>query len=161
MLQLRNKTLSPIIPLVAGYLFLLISAGIMGLTGFFIDSTFLQWGPPVSLMGQEITSQFQFYLMLSIFFGRQLINTWIDQTTYPFILNEIQDPKTEAVKYSCFTSLSIVLANALYSELGLLFAVAGATTQISFFVAIVTAELLAEGIVNWCHLARKRCTVLI
>ena len=44
---------------------------------------------------------------------------------------------------------------ALYSEVDLLFIVVGASSQISFFLAIILANVISTTIINWYHIEKK------
>ena len=154
--QIRSIIVSPIVPLSTGYLFLLLAAIILTTNGFFVSNDFFAWGPPVNILGSIVESQLTFYLLLFIFFFHQLINSWVSEVTYPFIINEIQDPKAMIIRYSRRTSLMIALLNALYSQLDLLFVINGSMSQVSFFVTIIVAQMISVYITNWCYLIDKR-----
>ena len=96
-----------------------------------------------------------FYAILALFFVHQLINNWINDVTYPWIINCVQDPKNTHLQYSKKMSLLIVNMFALYSELDMIVIIVGIMSQISFFVAIITANVISVTIINWQYIKKK------
>lgn len=112
-------------------------------------------GPPVNIMGEEVTSNLIFYVLLLLFFGHQLINTWISEAVYPYIINEIQDINNVEVRYGNM-ALIICILFAFYSNLDLLIIVNGTYSQVSFFSAILLANGISVGYINYRYLQRKK-----
>lgn len=146
--------ISPPVALASGFTFLTGSGILLFFTGFFINSDFFQWGPPVNIMGQDVTSNLTFYLLLVIFFGHQLINCWISQVVYPYIINEIQNVNEQRIRYQQ-GALIISILFAIYSNLDLLIIINGTYSQISFFLMILLANSLSVGFINYMYLHNK------
>ena len=75
--------------------------------------------------------------------------------TYAWIINNVQDPKSTKLTYSKETSMVIVNMFALYSELDVMFIIAGATSQISFFIMIILANMVSISVINWQYISQK------
>ena len=63
--------------------------------GLYQKSRFFQWGTPVTFMNVTINDDLTYYSLLGLFFFHQLINNWINTVVYPWIINSVQDPKSE------------------------------------------------------------------
>jgi hypothetical protein len=157
----HQKLTSPILCICIGYIYVFILGISLYFMGFYKNSTFFQWGPPITMMSITITEQTTFYLLLILFLFHQLINNWINDVTYPWIINCIQDPKTLNIHYSHKTSLLIVNMFALYSEIDMLVLIAGITTQVSFLLVIILANIISVTIINWQYIKHKSTGVLI
>lgn len=151
----RHILTSPLLCICTGYIYVFILGISLYFMGFYQDSTFFQWGPPITMMGRTITDQSTFYLLLALFLCHQLINNWINDVTYPWIINCIQDPKSTDIYYSRKTSLLIVNMFALYSELDMLVLIASIMTQISFFIVIIIANVISVTVINWQYIKHK------
>ena len=116
---------------------------------------FFRWGPPCVLLTQTIEDEGEFYMLLCIYFGHQLINNWVNNTTYPYIINTIQDPKARHVGLTRFQALVLVNLFDFYSTLDTLFIISGVMSQVSFFLAIVVANLITSTFVNGAYLLDK------
>jgi hypothetical protein len=156
----RNKLTSPLLCICIGYIYVFILGISLYIMGFYKESTFFQWGPPITMMGKTIEDNFTFYVLLTLFLVHQLINNWINDVTYPWIINCIQDPKTVDVHYSNKISLLIVNMFALYSEVDMLVLIAGIMTQVSFFVIIVLANMISVTVINWQYIKYKNQSTL-
>lgn len=146
---------SPVPPLIVAYLYVGILSIILYILGFYTSNQFFNWGPPVNFFGQTVESNSSFNLLLFTFFVHQLINNWISQSVYPYIINEIQDPKTVNLRYTKKVSLILINLYSLYSELDLIFIINGAVSQISFFVSIIMANIIVTTLVNSKYIDNK------
>ena len=151
----KNNLTSPLLSICAGYLYIFILSSALYFFGFYQNSSFFQWGPPLTLINKDIYDNFTFYTILLLFFVHQLINNWINDVTYPWIINCIQDPKNSQLQYSKRMSLLIVNMFALYSELDMIVIIVGIMSQISFFVAIITANFISVSVINWQYIKKK------
>ena len=93
--------------------------------------------------------------LLFLFFLHQLINNWVNDVTYPWMLNCIQDPKSKHLVYSKGTSMLIVNMFALYSELDVVLIVAGIMSQLTFFGVLILANMIAVSFINWQYIKKK------
>jgi hypothetical protein len=105
-------------------------------------------------MGTTIHSNGTYYLLLFLFVNHQLINNWVNDVTYPCILNCIQDPKSKSL-VSQGTSMLIVNMFALYSELDVMLIIAGVISQITFFVVLILANTVSVSVINWQYVKHK------
>ena len=151
----RTKITSPLLSICTGYIYIVALAVTMYYMKFYDGSTFFSWGTPVTFMGTKVTNQGTYYLLLLLFFGHQLINNWINDVTYPWIINCVQDPKCDNLLYSKRVSLLIVNMFALYSELDVILIISGVMSQISFFLMIILANLISTSIINWEYIRNK------
>ena len=155
----KNKLTSPAISLTGGYIYMCILGIILYNMGFYKNSSFFSWGTPVILMGKKIEDDLTYYTILFMFFIHQIINNWINDVTYPWIINCIQDPKSKNTLYSKSNSMILVNLFALYSEIDIIIIIAGVMSQISFFIAIIIANLISVSIINWQYIKNKHKVV--
>ena len=150
-----KRLTSPLLAICGGYIYLtMFGIGLYEME-FYKNSTFFSWGTPVNLMGTTVTDNTVYYCFLGLFFVHQMINNWIQQVTYPWIINCIQDPKHTVLGYSRGVSMIIVNMFSFYSELDLLFTIIGVMSQISFFVVIILANLISISCINWQYIKKK------
>ena len=150
-----NIITSPVYCLGVGYLYIAIVAIAFYKLNFFGNHSFFTWGPPLSLFGKIINDNSTFYIILSVYFFHQLINNWVNNVTYPWIINCVQDSKCLNTGFSNPKTLFIVNLFAIYSNLDLLFIIGGATSQISFFLVIIIANIISTTLVNLHHIKIK------
>lgn len=140
MLQLAapaQPVLSPPVALSSGYAFLVLGGGVLLLMGFFNDSTFLETGPPVRVMGKQVDDWPTFAVLLAFMGIHQLINGWISDVVYPYLVNEVQNVHCAHVRYGRTASNVISTMFNVYSNLDLLFIVDASTSQWTYFTAVV------------------------
>jgi len=106
-------------------------------------------------MGITITENKTFYSILFMYFLHQLINNWVNNVTYPWIITCVQNPKSNDLLYSKKVSILIINMFAIYSELDVVLIIAGVMSQISFFVIIIIANIISESIINWRSIKQK------
>ena len=143
-----NKLTSPLYSIIGGYIYIAFLVSTLAINGFYKKSTFFTWGVPVDFMGTTIEDNMTYYSLLLLFFIHQLVNNWVNNVTYPWIVNCVQDPKSKGLVYSKETSLLIVNMFALYSELDVMLIIAGVMSQITFFVVLILANLIAVSFIN-------------
>ena len=146
---------SPLLAICGGYIYSTVL--VIGLyeMEFYKNSTFFSWGTPVKLLDTTISDNTVYYCTLGLFFVHQLINKWIRNVTYPWVINCIQDPKATILGYSRGVSMLIVNMFSLYSKLDFLIIIAGVMSQITFFIAILLANLISISIINWQYIKKK------
>ena len=150
-----SKLTSPLLSIIGGYIYVGILILALYFLDFYKDSNFFIWGPPVVLIGKTIDDEFSYYIILLVFFIHQLINNWINEVTYPWIINCVQDPKSKRIGYSNRTSILIINLFSLYSEIDVLLIIAGVMSQLSFFVVIIVANMISVTVINWQYIKRK------
>ena len=116
----KNNIATPLSSLIYGYGYVVCLAIYMYYNGFYSNSTFFRFGTPVVFMGTTIHDEPTYYMILGVFFVHQLINNLINDVTYPWILNCIQDPKSRDIIYSKYTSIAIINMFAMYSEVDMI-----------------------------------------
>ena len=142
--QTREYSLSPPVALGAGYAFLVGGSVVLALMGFFNQNAFLQTGPPVQVMGQQVEDWWTFSVLLVFMSVHQWINGWISDVVYPYLVNEVQNVHCKEERYGRVGSNAISTAFNVYSNLDLLFIVNASTTQWTFFVGIVLCNTLVK-----------------
>lgn len=150
-----NWRLSPIISLMVGHSFLLGVIILFHFFGFYQNSGYFSFGPPVVFFAYEITDNSIFLCLLFTIFIHQLITNWIYEVVYPWMINTIQNPRHTIIPYPKAVCLCIINANSLYSQLHLAFLVGGITSQISFLFALVCADFITLTYINWHYLEGK------
>lgn len=151
----RNRLTSPLLSICGGYVYITILATFLYSAGFYSNSAFFSWGPPVTFMSTTIESQRTYYLLLGLFFIHQLVNNWVNSVTYPWIVNCIQDPKSDNLIYSRQMSILIVNMFSMYAQLDVMLIIAGVMSQLSFFVMLILANMVSVTIINWQYIKTK------
>jgi len=152
----RSRLTSPLLSVLSGYVYIAGLAVYLYVSGFYGHSSFFSWGVPVTFMGVTVESEQTYYTILGLFFVHQLVNNWVNDVTYPFIVNCIQDPKSVDLVYSRSTCMIIVNLFALYSELDVILIISGVMSQISFFVVLILANMVSSSVINWRYVRGKR-----
>lgn len=154
-MHFHTNLTSPMITISCGYIYVLIISILFQYMELYKNNTFFHWGCPVLIFGHTIEDKYTFNILLGIFFFHQLINNWINNVVYAWIINVIQDPKEKELGYSKGISLLIVNMFALYSELDLIFIIIGASSQLSFFTMIILANTISTTLINWKYIQHK------
>ena len=145
---------SPALSLFGGYSILAIIGCIMYTINIFRSHNFFSWGVPVKIMQTTITDTTDFYIILIIFFVHQIINTWVGDSYYPWLINRVQNKECYDTGYSKKITLIMTGAGTLYEMIDT-FVIVSASSQISFFVVIVLAQLIVTTYVNWRYMNAK------
>lgn len=156
----RSRFTSPLLAVCGGYLYITILSIVLYSSSFYENSTFFRWGVPIKFMGHDINESNTFNTLLFLFFVHQLINNWINDVTYPWIINCVQDPKSKSLVYSKKTTMLIVNMFALYSELDVVLIISGIMSQFSFFVMIILANMITTTFINWQYVKRHGMLIL-
>lgn len=151
----NNKLTSPIISVFIGYLYIFILGIIFYFCGLYKNSKFFSFGTPVNFMGTEINDDRVYYILILLFFFHQLINNFVNDVTYPWIINCVQDPKSKNLVYSKCVSLTVINMFSLYSELDVMFIVAGVLSQFPFFISLIIANVISVSFINWQYIKQK------
>ena len=154
-----NKLTSPLLSICGGYVYVAVLAGTLAAMGLYEKSSFFRWGTPVTFMGVTINDNKIYYTLLFLFFTHQLINNWINSVTYPWIINCVQNPKSEVLIYSKKVTMLIVNMFALYSELDMILVISGIISQAAFFIMIILANLISTTIINWRYIRSREHVV--
>ena len=157
----RSKLTSPLVSIVTGYIYVMIMGIILYFLEIYDNSSYFNWGPPLKIINKTIEQNETFYLLLVLTFFHQLINNWINEVTYPWIINCVQDPKNHNLQYTNKVSLFIVNLFAIYSEIDILVIIFGVMSQISFFVVIIMANIISVTIINRYYIKSKIQTPLL
>jgi len=150
-----SLALSPYHSLGCGFAFMLVILLTFYATGFYTDSTYFQWGPPITIFDHVVTSSGTFYLLLFFVFIHQLITNWIYEVVYPWIINTVQNQRQTTLDRSKSSCLAIVNFNALYNQLHLALIISGITSQISFLAVLVIADFITLSYINWHYIKDK------
>jgi hypothetical protein len=106
-------------------------------------------------MGTKVENEKTYYFLLFLFFLHQLINNWINEVTYPWIINCVQDPKSNNIIYSKRISMIIINMFSIYSELDVILIISGIVSQFTFFVMIILANIISISLINWQYIKKK------
>lgn len=152
---MRNISSSPLVVIIIAFIYVFIVGIILYSSGFYQESTFFNWGPPIQFFGHTIVSQKVFYSLHILIFLHQTVNNWVNSVVYPWIINSVQDPKSKNTGYSRVLSLVIINAFNIYSELDLVFIIVGFMSQISFVFTICLANAFTSTYINNNHIIQK------
>lgn len=152
---MNSLSLSPVFSLSCGFFFTTIVIFSLYGFGFYRDSDYFRWGPPVVFFDHKIEENNIFYGLLIIIFFYQLINNWVYEVVMPWIINTIQNPRNTTLNYSKNVCLLIINTNALYSQLHLAFLINGITSQISFLFSMILADFITLSYINWKYMKDK------
>ena len=150
-----QTSLSPVVSLSCGFGFILVVILSLYGLGFYGESDYFRWGPPVIFFDHTIHTEKAFYGLLGLTFCHQLVTNWVYEVVMPWIVNTIQNPANPRLDYSKRVCLVIVNANALYSQLHLALMVGGITSQISFLFTMIFADFLSLTYINNNYLKTK------
>jgi len=148
--------LSPKIALLVGYIYVVIISCLIGSSGFYSNNTFFNWGPPITFFNVNVHDQTTFYIIHLTIFVHQIVNNWINSVVYPWILNDIQNRKNRDMLYSASTSLLLINLFDIYSELDVVFIIGGFSSQISFVITLICANLITSTHINYKHIKAKK-----
>lgn len=123
--------------------------------GLYEESNFFKFGPPVNFMGKEIKDDATYYTLVFVFFLHQVVNNFVNQIAYPWIINCVQDTKAKNTHYNKPMSLILVNIFDIYSQFDMVLILAGMISQISFVITIVSANLLTSTIINYAYIYHK------
>lgn len=151
----NSLSLSPIFSLSCGYVFTVSVIVILYFLGFYENSDYFQWGPPIVFFSHNIESKAVFYILLLIIFSQQIVTNWIYEVIMPWIINTIQNPRHDNLNYSKKTCLFIINANSLFSQIHLAFMVSSVTSQISFLTCLILADFITLTYINWNYIKNK------
>ena len=138
-----------------GHVFMVVIIFTLYGLGVYENNNYFSWGPPIVFFTSEINSTVTFYIILLMIFVHQLITNWIYEVVYPWIINTIQNTKETEIQYRKSTCLFIVNMNSLYGQIHLAFIISGITSQISFLMVLVLADLITLSYINWQYLKTK------
>lgn len=151
-------TLSPIHSLVCGYALMIVIILTFYALGFYNDSQYFGWGPPVDFFYHVIETKTAFYILLLLVFTHQLVTNWIYEVVYPWVINTVQNQRQTTLNYSKPTCLLIINLNSLYNQIHLAFIISGMTAQISFLIALIAADFITLSYINWHYIKEKTVT---
>lgn len=155
MSHFRGKVTSPAKIMSVAYFYVVIISVSLYTSGFYQNSSFFAWGPPIKFFGQDITSQFTFYFLLLLIFFHQIVNNCVNSVVYPWIINSVQDPKNRNMEYSNITALFLLNLFDIYSQLDVIFIVTGFMSQISFVCVVSFSNLITSTYINYQYLKAK------
>lgn len=156
MTHFKGKFTSPARVLGVAYIYVVIVGFMLYLTGIYSHNNFFNWGPPITFFQHTITSQSTFYALHLLILFHQLVNNWVSNVVYPWIINSVQDPKNTQMEYSTVTTLILINLFDFYSELDMVFILIGFTSQISFLFTISLANTISSTYINWKYIKRKQ-----
>ena len=138
----NNVFLTPLKVIMLNYSFFIVFLSVLFKLDLYRDSEYFTWGPPVVIFKKTIDTQFDFYLLLVMFFINKMINTMVTEIVYTWIVNCVQDPKSNDTIYSKNISLMIILLNAMHLSVNSMFTINGSSSQVSFLIVDMIGNLL-------------------
>lgn len=153
-----KKYTSPHIIMISAYVYVCIIGLCLYFQGLYDDNKFFRWGTPVVFFSVKIESQRTFYLLQAMIFFHQIINNCVNSVVYPWIINEIQDPKNIDMTYPRGKSLLLINLFNIYSEIDVVLIITGFMSQISFVVIIILANILTSTMINYRYISLKMDT---
>lgn len=156
-----SKKTSPLKVIFIAYIYVVIIGLILFGSGFYKNNRFFNWGPPVTFFGEEVKTQAKFYALHVLIFFHQIVNNCVNSVVYAWIINSVQDPKNRNLEYSRLTSLLIINAFNVYSELDLVLIIVGFMSQISFVLTIIIANTITSTYINNSYILQKRYEPLL
>jgi len=134
--------LTPAKVITVAYIFISMFIMVLYLMDFYKDNKYFYWGPPIVIFKKEVTSHGEFYALLFFAFVNKIIQTFIGEIVYTWIVNCVQDPKSKNTYYSRNISLTIVLLNATYFSINSIFVINTTLSQVSFFLVDLIANII-------------------
>lgn len=156
-----RRLTSPAVSIAGGYIFICVFAGFLYQQGFYTDSTVFAWGVPVTFMGKVIDDKSTYYSILAFLFVHQLINNWVNDVAYPWIINNVQNKECLSLMYGRRTTVILINLFDVYSEFDMILLVSGMASQIGFFVALLSANIIASTVINWQYIKLKDDPLII
>jgi hypothetical protein len=153
--SLVSLMISPSIGLIVGYIYIFVVAIIFNKMGIYDGSDFFRVGLPIVFFGKPINDTTTYVVLLVVFFIHQMVNNWVNNVTYPWIINNIQDPTSKILVYPRRTSIVLINLFDIYSELDVIFVIGGLMTQFTFFLVIVIANVISGSCINWQYIKNK------
>jgi len=120
-----------------------------------LEGDYFRFGPPLRLFQYEITSEFDFLLMLGVFFAHQVCYTWITETINPWLLNEVQDQKCPTIRYSKPTTLWVINLYTSYVTVNTILILNVAFSQLSFLFVVILADIISTTSLNLSYIWNK------
>jgi hypothetical protein len=154
MSHFRNIT-SPHIILGVSYTYIGLVFLVLYFGGFYRNNSFLRWGVPIKFFGEDIVDDRTFYMLLILIFIHQIVNNCVNSIVYPWIINSVQDPKNKIMEYGKWKSLLLVNLFDIYSQIDVILLVMGITSQISFVVVIIIANIITSTFINYKYIKYK------
>jgi len=147
---------SPRFVILIAYSYISIIALVLFLLNFYNKNEFFSIGPPISFFGKRIVTKLGFLFIHVLIFFHQLMNGWVNNTVYPWIINVVQDRKNRRVEYSLSSSLILINLFDFYSEVDMIVILSGFTSQISFVFTISIANIIVSTYINYKYLKEKK-----
>lgn len=153
---MRRIITSPLCAMGAAYVYIFIVIISFYFLGYYTGNNFFNWGPPITLFGKTVETQKDFYLLHLLIFFHQILNNWVNNVVYPWMINDIQDRKNKKMIYGKRVSLLLTNLFAVYSEIDVMFIIVGFVSQISFFFTVSLANIITSTVINYRHIEEKR-----
>ena len=155
-----SKLTSQTTSLTVGYIYMTGFGVFLYKQGFYDDSTIFTWGVPVVFMGKKIEDEYTYYTILLLLFVHQLLNSWLSDTVYPWIVNNVQNRECRVITYPKTVSLCMINLFDMYSQFDMILLIAGTASQIPFLLAVLAANLVTSTIVNLSYMREKEYKVI-
>jgi hypothetical protein len=121
-----------------------------------VEGSFFTMGPPVTIFQYTITDRNEYFACICLFFVHQLFYTWLNEVVSPWIINEIQDHKSKQLSFSKRTTIIMINIYYAYFTLNAVITVNISVSQVSFLIAILSADVIATTVINFHYIWSKQ-----
>jgi len=121
-----------------------------------IEGDFFRFGPPIQLFQYNITSNSEFFGITLVIFIHQMVFTWLNEVTSPWVVNEVQDPTNRFLTFSKSQTLVLINIYYIYFTLNSVFVVNVSLSQLSFLCVMILADFLATTSLNLHYVWNKQ-----
>jgi hypothetical protein len=137
-------------------LYLIMVTIIFKFLGFYEQSTFFSFNYKITFFNAKIDKYETYVAIHTIIFIHQTFLNLINTIVYPWIINEVQNKNCRTLSYKPITTVIIVNAFDIYSQLDMVLILMGFTTQISFVINIIISNLITNTITTCNYVKNKR-----
>jgi len=120
-----------------------------------IEGEFFRFGPPITLFQFNITTHPEFLGIMFVIFLHQMVFTWLNEVTSPWVLNEVQDPSNRYLTFSKSQTLILINIYYIYFTLNSVFVINVSLSQLSFLCVMLLADFLATTSLNLHYIWHK------
>jgi hypothetical protein len=154
-LSIKMKILTVKNIMIGSILYLVIISILFKTLGFYTNSTFFSFTHNITFFSVTIDTYETYIAIHIIIFFHQLIQNLVNTVVYPWIINEVQNNNCKHLTYKKCTTILIINAFDIYSELDMILILYGFTTQISFVINIILANVITTTITSINYIKNK------
>lgn len=123
------------------------------------EGDFFGFGPSngVVLFGVAINTWGRWVCVMLYNFVDMLIFEWATEVIRPFIINTIQDEKTESLPISKLKGLYIINAFEICGYIRFVISIRMVFTQMDFMIAVFLGNMVSQNLTMWNYMRNKSC----